>query len=62
MKFRGGFALAPGSGRRAGSDLRQAPICCLGSKRELPQAAQELPVDLVGVRLQQHRQAMQMHA
>ena len=36
-------------------------IVCLGSNSELPQAAQELAVDLIGVRLEQHRQTVQMH-
>ena len=34
---------------------------CLGSKPERPQAVQELALDFLGMRLQQHRQPLQMH-
>jgi len=47
--------------RGSRSDLRQGGAL-LGFERELPQAAQKFTVDVVGVRFEQHRKTMQMHA
>ena len=56
------FALRQDARRRPGRDAEPKRHLCLGSKRELAQAAQKFPVDVVGVGLQQHRKPMQVHA
>ena len=55
------FPLRQNARRRSRRDLRQRRSL-LGLKRQRAQAAQELAVDLIRVRFQQHRQPVQMHA
>ena len=61
MNFSAGCPCARIARRRARCDRRQRRSL-LRLETQLPQAAQEPAVDLVGVRLQQNRQPLQMHA
>ena len=61
MNLSGGLALrqnARGRARRDGGERQTL----LGLESERPQAVQELALDFLGVRLQQHGQPLQMHA